>query len=215
MMNLDEIFNSFTAVANDNKAVVLNYDLETVVEEDLEPASLINPRPTGPWICGGAVLSWYQGRPVAASDIDVFCFDQQQFDGVQNALMETGRAVVSIDTKNAITFMYTSENKIDTWKIQLIKKSFYDNIENVLDSFDISVCKIGTNGHRYIANDQTYNDIHNRVLRMEYPLREGAVKRFAKYIAYGYIPVSGLHQEIVSNTETKWEFDFSEDYDDV
>ena len=40
----------------------------------------------GPWIAGGAALSWYQNKPIGKSDIDVFCRTEKQYDTLYKLL---------------------------------------------------------------------------------------------------------------------------------
>ena len=214
-MNISHIFDFFdTPKTPTNTVVTQGY--EPVVVDDWEAVSAINPTPDGPWIAGGATLAWFKGHAVGESDIDVFCRDVQQKDELEQRLIGFG-AQATFRSNNAVTFTYSSKNggmDAQTWKIQLITREYYNSLEEVIDAFDISVCQIGTDGIQFVFGDQTLEDINSRVLRMSDPPRAGALKRYCKYVAYGYRPTVGLHESIVDNPNTTWEFEGSEDYDD-
>lgn len=215
-MNLSEFLSSLTTdkVVDTSEQPVFPYN--TVHADDWEPVTVIDPQPEGPWICGGAALSWYTGRPVRESDIDVFCADKLQASELASWLTEKGASRLHF-SENAATYHYNSRVSgcNHFWKIQIIQRDYFTSIEDVIDHFDISVTMIGTDGNQFFFNEDAISDISTKTLRMTLPIRAGAVKRYCKYVAYGYRPVPGLHAQIFGNPDTSWEFDPSEDYDGV
>ncbi len=215
-MNTNHIFDFFDTPKTPTTAVIVQ-GYEPVVMGDWEPVSTIAPTPDGPWIAGGATLAWFNGHAVGESDIDVFCRDVEQKNILEQRLLEYG-AQITFRSNNAVTFTYSSKNggmTAPTWKIQLITREYYDSLQDVIDAVDISVCQIATDGIQFVFGEYTLEDISNRVLRMSDPPRAGALKRYCKYVAYGYRPTVGLHESIVDNPNTTWEFEFSDDYDDL
>lgn len=68
----------------------------------------------GPWICGGAVIQWINGRPVNGHDIDVWCANYQQIADVH----ENIRSLIAIRTGinvNAVVPKATSEHATTYW----------------------------------------------------------------------------------------------------
>lgn len=186
--------------------------------EDFEPMTLIMPNINGgPWIAGGACLKWYQGLPVGESDIDVFCADQKQVELLVEQIKSYGssRYHTKFESENAITMSYYSKDKSKNWTIQIIKKRFFNSLQEVIDNFDITVCQIGTGGEQWLLGPTTAKDINQRTLRMRKPLQPDAVKRLVKYWTYGYIPVEGLIEEIQNQPNLNWKFEIDGDYNNA
>lgn len=169
---------------------------------------IICPTVTGPWIAGGAALKWYTDSPVNLSDIDVFFRDSGQHQKLFDALTSNSSWTLKMRTRNASTWNNRNTNHV----IQLIEKEFFEDIQSLLDSFDITVCQIATDGERFYASDQTYEDIQNRSLRMHLPLQPNAIRRYFKYVAYGYRPVPGLHAQVCNDPDVNWNMSI-DDYD--
>lgn len=80
-----------------------------------------------------------------------------------------------------------NKDKISEYKIQLIKKKFYNSLKEIFNDFDFSVCKVATDGRgTFIFDDQALEDIANRRLRCTKYSPEGFLTRFIKYNIYGY-----------------------------
>ena len=93
-----------------------------------------------------------------------------------------------------------------------MKKGVYENLQAIIDRFDISVCQVGTAGNELVIGEYTARDVRERNLRMGMPLHPDAVKRLTKYWTYGFRPVPGLIEAIKENPESKWAFNPAEDY---
>ena len=196
LSTLEELFNDFnvqTESVNYDKPVA-TVEFPCVHGDDSEPVTLIWPElEHGPWIAGGAALRWWQGQPVGESDIDVFCANREQAEAVIERIKEFGRWQRKYDSDNATTLSYWSkDNSSKTWTIQIIKRRYYKTLQEVIDSFDMTVCEIGTGGNHWLLNKMTARDIRERNLRLKMPLQPDAVKRVVKYWTYGYRPVPGL-----------------------
>lgn len=177
---------------------------------DLEAVTIVDPKPQGPWIAGGACLRWYQGQAVGRSDLDIFFANEAQLTETYEHIRSWGRSHVKHQSDNAITLEYNSKH--NTWNLQLIKKRYYKSIQEVIDNFDITVCQIGTDGKTWTMNPNTAKDIRERNLCMRMPLQPDALKRLTKYWTYGYRPVPGLVEAVRDNPMARWEFDAMEDY---
>lgn len=183
-------------------------------EEDAHIVSVIKPDLMhGPWIAGGAALAWYQGNAVRENDIDIFCASSEQMQEVASRLNNTATLFERYDSKYAKTY----DAKIDKqeWMVQLIKCRYFNSAQEIIDAFDISVCEIVTDGKRFVLGQHTAYDIRNNLLRFKDDLREDAIKRYAKYYAYGYKPVPGTFEKIVNNPYGKKSFAADEDYHNV
>lgn len=210
-------FDDFCAVDNrikiDSQKEVDIVEFATIHFADSEPASIIWPDDKdGPWIAGGACLRWYQGQPVGENDIDVFCRDSIQAQQVIDKIKSYGRYQVKFESENAVTISHHTKDHKNSWTIQVITRRYFKSLQEVIDSFDITVCEIGTGGNSWLLNSQTARDIRERNLRFKLPLQPDAPKRLTKYWVYGYRPVEGTIEQICNNPNTRWAFSETEDY---
>lgn len=216
MSLLDILSNSVSRPVPASAIPCMAYPLVHV--DDLRPVNLIAPGVNGPWIAGGAALQWYQGRPLELHDIDVFCAGPEQADQLCQRLAP--HCSMTFQSNNATTYGLDATTNITDiiakrWTVQVIKRRYFDSIRDVVNSFDITVCQIGMDGHEWVLGTAAAQDIRQQNLRMTLPLLPDAVKRLTKYWSYGYRPVPGLLKAIVQNTESRWTFDPAEDYNDA
>ena len=213
-IDFDALLNSVNSVSmNSDKEVEIFY-YNTVHKDDLEPLSVIRPdAEKGPWIAGGAPLRWYQGQPVGQSDIDVFCRSPRQAQLLIDNIKSYGRFMVKFESDNATTLSYHRKDDWSSeWTIQVIKRRFFNSLEEVINSFDITVAQIGTGGNEWVMGPFTARDIREKNLRFKLPLQPDAPKRLTKYWTYGYRPVEGTVEQICNNPETRWKFTSDEEY---
>jgi hypothetical protein len=216
--NFSDIFRDFNFTdsvkkIDSNKAVDI-VEFPTVHKFDSEPITIIWPDiKNGPWIAGGACLRWYQGQPVGNSDIDVFCKSNVQAQQLIDAIKSYGRFTVKYESENAVTLQYHKKGDyLTSWTIQIITRRYFNSIEEVINSFDITVCEIGTAGNHWVFGPTTARDIREKNLRFKLPLQPDAPKRLTKYWTYGYRPVEGTIEAIQQNPSTRWSFALDEDY---
>jgi len=184
--------------------------------EDQEPMTIIWPDlKNGPWVAGGACLRWYQGQAVGDNDIDVFCRDEAQAQAVIDSIKSYGRYSVKHESENATTLSYHSKGGDKYWTLQIIKRRYFKNLQEVIDNFDITVCQIGTGAQEWMLGSTTARDIRERNLRMNMPLTPEAAKRLIKYWTYGYRPVEGLLEAIQNNPVAAQEFKIDGDYENA
>jgi hypothetical protein len=215
LKNIFEDFNESTTSPNWSQPVSQQVQYPTVQSTDWEPVNIINPNiDKGPWIAGGACLRWYQGLPVADSDIDVFCSSAIQAKEVIDRIKSYGRFSTKFESDNAVTLDYwpSTVTIADRWTLQVITKRYYSSIQEVIDGFDVTVCQIATAGDQFVLGNWTARDVRERNLRMPIPLQADAVKRLTKYWTYGYRPVPGLLDAVKNNPLGRWEFSPGEDY---
>jgi hypothetical protein len=198
---------------------------------DHYPVSIIQPNMVfGPWIAGGSVLAWYQGQPVGQSDIDVFCKTKEQANALVEKIKQTTKSStdsfftdlittsVVYQSDNATTLrMYNPTDSTISWAVQVIHKRYFDSLQEVINSFDLTVSQIGTDGTEYLLNDNVALHIKNKELHFREPFQPDIVKRLVKYWSYGYEPDPELINKIVSSeTDIKWTFNREqEDYENA
>ena len=219
MVDVTEIFEGvFGGVKINHK----NYDKPVDIFEfptdhrnDHEPVTLIRPDiEKGPWIAGGAALRWYQDRPVGENDIDVFCANAKQSASIIDHIKSYGRYTVKFESENAVTIDYWSkDDHCRSWTIQIITRRYFNSLDDVINSFDITVCEVGTCGNEWRLGSFTARDIREQNLRFKMPLQSDALKRLVKYWTYGYRPIDGTVEAIQRNPRAKWQFSAeTEDY---
>lgn len=145
---------------------------------------LINPNlENGPWIAGGAALRWFNNKMVD-TDVDVFVKTPEQVQKLQDILEKDNKYTLHYSTENALTY----SNGLSP-KIQIIVKQFYDLPVEVIDSFDITVCKflIGSDLLFCSVDAITHNNAHQlHVTNINNP--KAIFNRLLKYQFYGYTP---------------------------
>lgn len=217
VIDLDSLFSDLNSPVPkaDTKVVLGNYP--TVHQEDREPVTLISPNlEKGPWIAGGAALRWYQGMPVGESDIDVFCKNAIQAKNVIDNIKSYGRYSVKFESENAVTLSYWGDlQNYRQWTVQIITRRYFSSLEEVINSFDLTVCEIGTAGNEWKLGPLTARDIREKNLRFKLPLQPDSPKRLTKYWVYGFRPVDGTLDQIKSDPETRWKYELDEDYNNA
>ena len=211
-------FDKFLDAFKDRKPKEYVNKYPTVPEQDWPALDIIQPNAKdGPWIAGGSCLKWYQGQTVNMSDIDVFFRDAFQLRRVMNRIEDTKRCHVKYRSDNAITYEYTTErdsleDSYTVFTIQLIQHKYFNSMQEVIDRFDFSVCQVATCGEEWVLGEHTARDIRTRSLRAVGDVKGDIAKRLTKYWIYGYRPVDGLMNDIISNPNTKYKFNQDEDY---
>lgn len=175
---------------------------------------------TGPWIAGGAVRSDLYNEFI--SDYDVYFSSNDQFVEVYNKLVMEGAAIV-YRTENAITMHYRvrtqhTHSELDFiwccdsseyYVIQLVILDYYKSPQDVIDSFDFTVCQLITDGNQVLVNDNTFDDIDNKLLRinetMDPEKQKGMIPRIFKYVTYGFYIPEIEFDKILANSNVKWE----------
>ena len=143
------------------------------------------------------------------SDIDIYCVNSTQANEVLARIQRTSKTEIKHKTSNAVTMSCSIDNH--EWAVQLIIKHHFSKPEHIVETFDITVCQIVTDGKNFILGEHTAYDIKHKLLRIE-EVRNESMKRFAKYYAYGYTPVAGLFDELVSNPDAVQWYELEEDY---
>ena len=178
----------------------------------------------GPWIAGGFPLSVYRSDDLFSHDIDYFFKNNDQYmdyvnkfktifneldvkvEGEEEGVFNTCKEIMlllskpfnCIETDNSYTFSPNNENCHH--KVQFIKKQFYNSLEDVFDDFDITACKIATDGIDFYASDETYHHIDNNILHIN-KFHQKSIKRFTKYVQYGFKPTKETIQGIYNITD--------------
>lgn len=169
----------------------------------------------GPWIAGGAVMAWVQGDHLDGTDIDVFCHCPEQVIGLGRWLERKGFTKV-YSTGNADTYQFSkySNGVTKKYEVQLIKKQYYNTSQEIIDGFDLNVCRFVFDGTYVEYSKSSYNDLKNKILNIN--KMNGAVfRRIVKYMSYGFTPSKDTIDTIMSYDELVTDFNGMNEYDTV
>lgn len=170
----------------------------------------------GAYIAGGCALRWYQDLPVGNHDIDVWFTSSESLEEMKASLfsqIKFKHCNIIFQSDNADTI----ELELDdiTYRVQLIKK-YYNTIDELLERFDISVCKVATDGNSWILGKDFAQDLRHRRLRVT-AHHPKILRRVMKYWTYGFEPMDYTLHTIIESADTEWDFQQkeTEDYDNA
>ncbi len=166
----------------------------------------------GPWLAGGAVRRSIMGDS-DRSDFDLFFSNSDSYLDVYNRLMGvvepySFEAVSSTLDVDNIVLTYTPPDTEDSsgvpikFKVQLIHKIFYPCVEELLDSFDFTICQFAL-----VGNDMLYSGPYSlwdlgrkrlAVHKITYPL--SSVRRMIKYSNQGFYVCNGAINALLRTT---------------
>jgi hypothetical protein len=158
----------------------------------------------GAVIAGGAAARFYQKKNIEHEDVDIWFETEEYFKFYKDNIKNFVDSVLNtMNTANAVTYDVIICKK--QYKIQLIKR-FYPTTEELLDSFDISVCQVATDGEQWFLGQHFAKDLKNHKLRVV-KYHSTLLKRLFKYWSYGYQPDDETLKKILSNPDINWKFD--------
>ena len=157
----------------------------------------------GPWIAGGCGRQLFEGNSeIGESDIDLFFKNDTLYEwavGYFKNLQGTNFGDWSVQTRQDSPIWTTFEvvfgdglNTTHTYKFQLLKKRFFESIDEVFDDFDFTVCMFGTDGYDLVADPRAVEDMERRLLVLHKPPPKPKAARLAKYCSYGFTPAPGV-----------------------
>lgn len=177
--------------------------------------------PEGCYIAGGFMISLLQ-EDKNAKDIDIFCNSEESFKAVCNLLIQNKEESITEDdnkwsikgyyTKNSIQefninnqdirFLKFENIKSSRPEIQVMKMAFYPTPEHVIDTFDLTIAQICSDGESIYMNPLTVLDLSKKKLvlhRMQFPA--STIRRIIKYAGKGYYACPGSLVNISKNIQ--------------
>ena len=170
----------------------------------------------GPWIAGGSVMKWVQGKPVKHHDVDVFCASEKQFEDVTARCAAMGvKCGIVANTENAVTYELRDKHGNKTHNLQVIKKHFFQTARDVILAFDLVVCQFVTDGKQVVHTNQAMTDLKTK--RINIASKNGSLpKRILKYMTYGFAPSEQTIEYIQNHTEEmSYDYTGAVDYDNA
>lgn len=155
----------------------------------------------GPWIAGGAIRRAIMRKPANESDIDLFFKTEKQMLETQEKLLKYGY-VKSLETEHSAFFElreYPSylSGRLFT-KINLVFIDYYDGPEDVINTFDYTICQFATDLKTLVCGPYSLFDLANRRLRIHeiiYP--NASLRRMVKYGKQGFTACDGTIVEFI------------------
>lgn len=108
------------------------------------------------------------------------------------------------DSANAVTLRVTLHDG-KQYRVQLIKNKYHANIIELLDRFDITVCRIATDGTRWWTGEHFHQDQKSKTLRLM-RTSPNTLKRVIKYMSYGYQIDSSSWHMLQTDPHVLWDF---------
>lgn len=177
----------------------------------------------GPWLGGGALRRLLSGTDIFGSDFDFFFASKEQMDDFEKELVDNCLQVESVHkTKNAITYKgkIKLENESDCERkdiiIQLININYYNKVDDLLDSFDFTICQFAWDGKNLHCGEYSLWDLARKKLavhKITYPV--ASVRRMIKYTKQDFYACSGCIKKILETVASNPEsIDLSVEYVD-
>jgi len=147
------------------------HEFYNFINKDSELCKILKHLPsideTGPWVAGGSVWKSIEKLPLNC-DIDFFFQTPQQCEWWYRKLLSIPYAyrIVSEPKANkyntSLQFHVHEGGFNKTVTIQLIAFKFFDNMEELLNGFDFTVCQFGYDGKKLYTGDTSFDDLRNR-----------------------------------------------------
>lgn len=217
VFSIEDFINCEDSVQKIPTKKVLQRTYNLIPSDDNIPVNIIDPCiKNGPWIAGGACLRWFERKPLGYSDIDVWCSSPHQARDLVNKFKQQPATFIKYESNNAVTIQVADPEvePAKIWNVQVITKRYFSSLEEVVNSFDISICQIGTDGNQWILGNKTAYDINKKNIRFV-NINPQSLQRLVKYIAYGFKPVDGEIEKIQSNPESIWLYNGGVDYENA
>lgn len=175
--------------------------------------ALISYLPDGCYIAGGFMTSLLMDDK-NAKDIDIFCGSEKAFKEICNLLIDPPAKKDDDDAGDGMWAYrgYSTNTDIDKFnkeneavrflkfvhegekrpEVQVMKMSWYTDAEHVIDTFDLTIAQIATDGEFIYLNPLTQFDLAKKRLvlhRMQFPA--STIRRIVKYASKGYYACPG------------------------
>lgn len=146
----------------------------------------------GRWLVGGALRRSILNKEID-SDLDIVFSSVEQRDKFHVELTSLG----FIPTERGTNTDWTHTD-IKNVKVQSIYLRYYNNAEEILDSFDFTICQFAFDGSFLYCGEFALFDLANKRLvphRITYP--SASLRRIIKYVNQGFYMCSGSATEFL------------------
>ena len=156
--------------------------LKREVQRVLQPIDSINVKG---WVAGGFLRAHLAGDPV--KDVDLFFRHQEDFDRARAHYEMVAARVYETDHAVGVEH-FSLPNKVDC--VELVKSHFHPTLFDTLESFDFTICQVGSDGNGLWVGADFFQDVALRNLRLTGNVQGwraiDTLRRAQKYIQLGY-----------------------------
>lgn len=173
------------------------------VEEDIEIFKVIKHLPElikdKMWIAGGAIRRTLLNKELD-TDVDLFFKDEESLKSYSKELEKIGAKIIT-ENEHQTTFTYHIEKLNKSYLIQAVTISFYDNVEDLLDSFDFTITQFAFDGEILYCGEHSIWDLKSNKLAL-HKLTYGVatMRRMIKYTNQGFTACAGTMASILEAT---------------
>lgn len=153
----------------------------------------------GPWIAGGALRRTLANTPLE-SDFDFFFRDADQLADFAVGLEKIG-LIKTRETTHHVQYSGYLAAAARQVEIQCIRFRYYNTAEEVIASFDFTICQFAFDGERLTCGEYALWDLGRRRLvinRITYPV--STMRRLLKYTKQGFRACGGCLASILTET---------------
>lgn len=123
-----------------------------------------NKEGPGPWLAGGALRRTLQGFKLD-SDFDFFFHSAEQLEEFSTLLQAKNKNLhKSNETEHHVEFKGPVGEDNLYVKVRLIRFAYYNSPEEVIDSFDFTICQFAYDGYNLYCSDYALWDLGRNVL---------------------------------------------------
>lgn len=162
------------------------------------------------WLAGGAIRRLICGHKLD-SDFDFFFKSKEKFEEFYNKIKENKDINVLKEFKNqhnitlSVSILFDSEsNNWKTYKLQLININYYNTLEDVLNSFDYTLCMFGLEGTNLVCGDSALWDLGRKKIvinKITYPV--ASLRRLIKYTNQNFYACDGCLTGLLNSVKEK------------
>lgn len=142
------------------------------------------------YIAGGSIMKLTNGMDLGESDIDVFFKNAMDFRKATSILPVSSNVSFVSSSDYAYSYEYFDYQGaiVKTFKIQLIHERFAQSVEELLNSFDINICKYAIHDFELYMMEEAVDDFNNKRIRISDSRKANntSLERIGKYISLGF-----------------------------
>jgi hypothetical protein len=145
----------------------------------------------GAWLAGGAIRRTLLGEKEINSDYDMFFANEKQKNDYVDLLVRDG-GEIKIKNDFNTTLLWRDR------KVQAIHIDYYNSPQEVINSFDYTICQFITDGKTLFTGEFSLWDLARKRLsvhKITYPV--ASQRRLIKYTQQGFYACAGCLQDIL------------------
>lgn len=154
------------------------------------------------WLGGGAIRRAIQGEKKIVSDLDFFFDDLNSQDA-----QEFEQKILQLGFKKESETAHVKNFYDGQLELQFVKINTYENVDQLLDSFDFTICQFVTDGNLLYTTPQAILDLGQKRLnihKISYPV--SSMRRIIKYCKQGFYACEGTLINFLKSVNADQEF---------